>query len=119
MAMGVSEAAISIRLYATSMIIEQQLDAVVRAGLFRDREHALEEAMRTLFTVRPQLKTEAAIELFRSGDISLLRTAEIAGLDFESFRSILRNRAIPWEVEADSPKDMDQAIAVFFGEAVE
>ena len=101
------------------MINEQQLDAVVRAGLFRDRQHALEEAMRTLFTVRPQLKTEAAVELFRSGEISLLRAAEIAGLDFESFRSLLRDRAVPWEVAADKPEDLDQAIAFFFGETEE
>ena len=85
--------------------------------MFRDREHAIKEAMRTLFTVRPQLRTEAAIELFRSGEISLLRAAEIAGLDFESFRAMLRDRAIPWEVETDKSDEMDQAIATFFGEA--
>src|SRR6266436_972364 len=101
------------------MIIDQQLDAVIRAGLFRDREHALEEAMRMLFTVRPQLRTEAAIELFRSGEVSLLRAAEIAGLDFVSFRSMLRDRGIPWEVETDRPEEMDQALAVFFGDTGE
>jgi predicted HTH domain antitoxin len=99
------------------MITDQQLDAVVRAGMFRDRDHAVQEAMRVLFTIRPQLKTEAAIELFRSGEISLLRAAEIAGLDIESSRSVLRDRAIPWEVETDNSEDMDQAIATFFGEA--
>lgn len=94
------------------MMIDQQLDAVVRAGLFRDREHAFAEAMRTLFTVRPQLKTEAAVELFRSGEISMLRAAEIAGLDVESFRFLLRDRAIAWDVETSEPEDMDQAIAL-------
>ena len=104
---------------ATSEKIDQQLDAVVRAGLFRDRRHALCEATRSLFSIRPHLKTEAAIELFRSGDISLLRGAEIAGLDFETFRSLLRERAIPWEVETTPPGDMDQAITSFFGETAE
>ena len=80
------------------MIVDQQLDAVVRAGLFRDRQHALNEAMHTLFAVRPQLRTEAAVELFRSEKISLLRAAEMAGLDFESFRLLLRDRGIAWEI---------------------
>jgi predicted HTH domain antitoxin len=98
------------------MIVDQQLEAVVRAGVFRDREHAIREAMQTLFTVRPQLRTEAAVELFRSGEISLLRAAEMAGLDFESFRLLLRDRGIPWEIEAPTSAEMDEAATAFFGE---
>jgi len=96
------------------MIVDQQLDAAVRAGLFRDRAHAVQEALQTLFTVRPQLRTEAAVELFRSGEISLLRAAEMAGLDFESFRLLLRDRAIPWEVETQSSAEMDRTLDDFF-----
>jgi len=98
------------------VIVDQQLEAVLRAGVFRDREHAIREAMQTLFTVRPQLRTEAAIELFRSGEISLLRAAEMAGLDFESFRLLLRDRAIPWEIEAQTSAEMDRAAGDFFRE---
>ncbi|MBI3468973.1 MAG: UPF0175 family protein [Planctomycetes bacterium] len=101
------------------MIEDQQLEAVVRAGIFRDRQQAIQEAMHTLFTVRPQLRTEAALELFRGGEISFLRAAEMAGLDFESFRSLLRDRGIPWEVEAENSAEMDQAIANFFGDSRE
>jgi predicted HTH domain antitoxin len=96
------------------MLVEQQLEAVVRAGHFRDRQHALQEALQTLFAARPQLRTEAAIELFRSGEVSFLRAAEMAGLDVESFRLTLRGRAIPWEVEAEDSADMDTAIQGFF-----
>jgi predicted HTH domain antitoxin len=98
------------------MIVDQQLDAVIRAGMFRDREHAFQEAVETLFTVRPHLRTEAAVEMFRSGEVSLLRAAEVAGLDFESFRRLLQNRGIPWEIECDDCAEMDQAIADFLGE---
>jgi predicted HTH domain antitoxin len=96
------------------MTVEQQLDAVVRVGLFRDRQHALQEAMQTLFAAQPKLRTEAAIELFRSGEISFLRAAEMADLDFESFRLLLRDRAIPWEIEAEASADLDSAIHDFF-----
>jgi predicted HTH domain antitoxin len=96
------------------MIVEQQLEAVVRAGLFRDRQHALEEALETLFAARPQVRMEASIELFRSGEISFLRAAEMAGLDFESFRLLLRDRGIPWEVEAETSARLDAAIQGFF-----
>lgn len=99
------------------MIVDQELDAVIRAGLFRDREHAIHEAMDTLFAVRPQLRTEAAIELFRSGEVSLVRAGEIAGLDCESFRRLLQDRGIPWEIEAESSAEMDGALADFLGKS--
>ena len=101
------------------MIVDQQLEAVVRAGLFRDRQHVVQEAMQTLFAVRPQLRTEAAIELFRSGEVSLLRAAEIAGMDFESFRSLLADRGIPWEIEAEGRDKIEESIREFFGSAEE
>ena len=100
-----------------TMIVDRELDAVIRAGVFRDREHALQEAMETLFTVRPHLRTEAAVEMFRSGEVSLLRAAEIAGLDFESFRRLLQDRRIPWEIDGETPAQMDQAIADFVVES--
>ena len=99
------------------MIIDQQLDAVVRAGLFPNRGSAVEEAMRTLFAVRPHLRTEAAVERFREGEITFLRASEMAGLDFESFRMLLVDRGIPWVVEAGTSDDMDAAIAAFFDAA--
>jgi predicted HTH domain antitoxin len=97
------------------MIVEQQLEAAVRTGLFRDRQHALQEALQALFTVRPELRREIAVELYRTGEISLLRAAEIAGLDFETFRLLLRERGIPWEVEADTSVRLDGQIQRFFG----
>ncbi len=99
------------------MIMDQEFDAVIRAGLFRDREHAIHEAIDTLFVIRPHLRIEAAIELFRSGEVSFLRAAEIAGLDFESFRALLRDRGIPREIEARSSAEMDRAFADFLGES--
>jgi predicted HTH domain antitoxin len=45
-----------------------------------------------------------------------LRAAEMAGLDFESFRLLLRDRAIPWEIEAQTSAEMDRATGAFFGE---
>ena len=99
------------------MIVDQELDAVIRAGVFRDREHAIDEAIETLFVVRPQLRTEAAVELFRSGEVSLLRAAEVAGLDAELFRRLLRDRGIAWEIAAETSDEMDQAITDFLGES--
>jgi predicted HTH domain antitoxin len=99
------------------MIVDRELDAVIRAGVFRDRDHAFREAVETLFTVRPNLRTEAAVEMFRSGELSLLRASEMAGLDFESFRRLLQDRGIPWEIECEESAQMDRAVADFLLES--
>jgi predicted HTH domain antitoxin len=46
--------------------------------------------------------------------VSLLRAAEIAGLDFESFRRLLRDRGIAWDVDAEDSAASDRAIDEFF-----
>jgi predicted HTH domain antitoxin len=96
--------------------MNQQLDAVVGAGLFTDREQVVNRALQALFAVRPNLRAEAAIELFRRDDVSFLRAAELAGLDFESFRILLQSRGIQWAIEAESAEAMDESSEAFFQE---
>jgi predicted HTH domain antitoxin len=55
--------------------------------------------------------------MFRSGGVSLLRAAEIAGLDFQSFRRLLQDRGIPWEIDGEDLAQMDQAVADFLPES--
>ena len=97
-------------------VLEQELDAVVRAGLFSSREEALATAVGLLFDARPGMRLEAAIEMFKSDEISLTRGAEIAGLDFITFQQILSERGVPIIIECDTPENMDADAARFFGE---
>lgn len=94
--------------------MDQQLDAVVRAGLFTDREQVVNRAIQALFAVQPNLRADAAVELFRRDEVSFLRAAEMAGLDFESFRMLLQSRGIDWAIEAESAETMDEAGEAFF-----
>ena len=80
---------------------EIQLNALLKAGVFQSRGEAIEEAVRALFTTRPQLKVEAAIQLFREGEVTLGRAAEIAGLTRWEFDTLLADRGITRVVECD------------------
>ena len=59
---------------------ELELEALLKAGIFHNRNEAVEEAFRMLFVTRPQLRVEAAIQLFKDEAVTLGRAAEIAGL---------------------------------------
>ncbi|MBI4596590.1 MAG: UPF0175 family protein [Candidatus Tectomicrobia bacterium] len=79
-----------------------ELDALIKAGIFRSKREALEEAIRLLFITRPQLRLEAALQLFKDGEVTLGRGAEMSGLTRWQFEGILADRGIKREVECDS-----------------
>ncbi len=97
-----------------SPVLEKEIDAVVRAGLFHSREEALAEAVNIFFAVRPAMRLEAAIELFKECEVSLSRAAEMAGMDVLTFRKLLADRGVSIIIECDTPKSLDADIAAFF-----
>ena len=95
---------------------EMQLKALLKAGIFRSRGEAIEEAVRTLFTTRPQLKVEAAVQLFREGEVTLGRAAEIAGLTRWEFDTLLADRGITRVVECDSAEELESQVQTLLAE---
>jgi len=88
----------------------QEVDALVRTGVYRDRDEVLQDALNTFFATKSNLRLEIAIELFKSDEVSLLRASEIAGINFYLFKNILLDRGIKIPVEVDSPEMMDKQI---------
>lgn len=94
---------------AVDPLISEGLAAAVRAGIFRSEEEAMHEAVSTWLAVKPNLRLEVAIELFRDGKVTLNRAAEIAGLNRWQFQDLLKQRGVKLEVEADSPNELAAA----------
>ena len=46
---------------------ESELEALVKAGIFQSKTEVVDEALRLLFASRPELRFEAAIQLFKDG----------------------------------------------------
>lgn len=101
--------------YTTS--VDQQVEALVRTGLYKSRDEVISDAIRNLLLNNKALRVELAIDLFRSDEVSLGRAAEIAGMDRWQFQEILSERQIPILVEAESAERMDKEIELFFGES--
>ena len=73
---------------ASSLLDE--LDVLVERGVYRSRESLLIDAVRSLLRSKPELRAQLAIGLYARGEVSLSRAAEIAGVDIESFKELLR-----------------------------
>lgn len=67
---------------------------LIKLGFYPDEKSLLSDAFRALFEIRPELKTEIAIERYKKGDISLWGAARAAGCNLEEFKEILRSRGI-------------------------
>lgn len=90
---------------------EMEIEAIVNAGIFKDRSDVLREAINTFFAVKPKMRLEAAIQLFKDNRVTLGRAAEIAGIDRWQLKDILADRGINIIVECDDSEEMDRRIS--------
>ena len=86
----------------STTLLERELRATVCSGLFRNEAEAVQEALGAFFASKPQYRIEAALEMFRAGEVSLSRAAEIAGMNSLRFRELWRQRGGRQEIEVDA-----------------
>ena len=95
-------------------LANQEIAALVRLGLYANREEVIADAVRNLLLNNQPLRLELALDLCKSDEVSLGRAAEIAGLDRWQFEKLLRERGISIVNEAGMPETMDEELAFFF-----
>lgn len=79
----------------TTTTLLDELDILIERGIYSDQKALIEDAMRALLRSKPDLRRQLAVELYKRGNISLSRGAEIEGVDIESFKESLREAGIP------------------------
>ncbi|MEA3294345.1 MAG: UPF0175 family protein [Euryarchaeota archaeon] len=90
--------------------IENEINALVKGGYFNNKNSFIEEAIKYMLVNRGDLKTNAAVEMYRFREVSLGRAAELAGLSIFEFKEILKARRIKIVVEAPTSEDIDRQI---------
>ena len=96
-------------------VIKEGINSLIRAGYYEDKEKLLNDAFRTLLEVRPALKMEMAVELYKEEKISLSRAAEIAGMSIEGFKNILEQRGIKRIIKAPSEDKIKKGVELILG----
>ena len=88
------------------------LKSLVQAGLYPNEDAALEEALRVLWQERPQLRLDWAIYQYRSGQLSLARSAALAGVSFDRMKETLVQRGIQPRLGAETIEDARRELEV-------
>ena len=95
--------------------MKEGINSLVRAGYYENRGKLFDDAFRTMLEVRPSLKIEMAIELYKNAKISLSRAAEIAGMSIEGFKNVLHQRGIKIIVKAPSKDQLKKGVELIPG----
>jgi predicted HTH domain antitoxin len=96
-------------------VLKEGINSLIRAGYYKDRDKVIDDAFRTMLEVRPALKIEIAVELYKCDKISLSRAAEIAGMTIEGFKNILEQRGIPRIVKAPTDERLRKEVGLLRG----
>jgi len=97
-------------MFALPTIIEKEIRALIKSGYYASIDEAVKDAFRTLLNAKPDLRTFAAIELYKEGAVSLGKAAEIVGVTTIEFKEILADRGIRREVGSMSVEELEKGV---------
>ena len=76
---------------------KMEIDSLVASDKFTSKSDVVKTALRLMKERNPEYKIDIAVEIYRNGEVSLGRAAEIASTDRESFNEILEERGVDRE----------------------
>jgi len=79
---------------------------------YKSRSALIEDAFRALLKLKPGLKVEVAVELYLREEISLPKAAEIAGMDIESFKDMLKSRGLKVSSYIGSKEEIEKGLSL-------
>ncbi|MBA7516874.1 hypothetical protein ES705_08923 [subsurface metagenome] len=90
--------------------MNEEIEVLMESGEYASKSDLLKDAFRVFLENKPEKKTLIGIEMYRRGRVSLARAAEIAGMDFESFKEVLTDRGISIRTASPTKKELEEEI---------
>lgn len=97
-------------MYVLPAAVEKEIRALIKEGYYANINEAIKDAFRTLFNVKPDLRISAAIELYKEGEISLGKAAEMVGVSTIELKEILANRGIKRKISSRSREELERGV---------
>ncbi|MBM3309365.1 MAG: hypothetical protein FJY77_03840 [Candidatus Altiarchaeales archaeon] len=92
--------------------IKEEADLYVKSGFFDNRSELIREALREYLEGLRKKNLEMSVELYRKGDISLGKAAELSGQGYEKMKEILSERQIPIRSGPESLSEAEEDLQV-------
>ncbi len=77
--------------YNLPELVKKEISALVKAGYYSSKSDVVKDALRTFLYSKRRLRLAAAAELYKDGEVTLGKAAEIADVGIIEFKEILAN----------------------------
>ena len=88
--------------------MKDEIDVLVESGEYSSRSDVMRDAFRTFLRKNPEKRTRITVELYKNGKVSLMRAAELAEMDLESYKEELKERGITVKTHKGSEEEKDE-----------
>lgn len=85
---------------------EEEINSLIRTKSYASKDEVVSYALRALLVLKPGLKTEIAVDLYKTGKVSLWKAADITGMNLEEFKELLASRLIKIEVGGSTEESL-------------
>jgi len=97
----------------SAVYLNEGIESLIRMNIYKDVESVMKDAFRALLELKPSLKIEYAIDIYKNKKVTLWAAAEKAGISMEEFKEILAARGIKVEVSS-SKEESDKRLEKVF-----
>ena len=77
-----------------SSVIYNGVDALVKRGVYASKNELIEDALKTFFEFRKDMRIAAVVELYKTEEMSISRAAELAGVSTEEIKDFLAKAGV-------------------------
>ena len=92
--------------------LEKEVNALIDSGLYADSHAVMIDALENLVQIKKSSRLDAAIQFYCTGEVTLSRAAELAGIHRFELEEVLKARGIVKEVEVDSVEKLEADVSV-------
>jgi predicted HTH domain antitoxin len=77
-----------------SSVISESADALVRGKFYSTKNELFDDALKTFFEFKKDMRIAAAVELYKTDEMSLSKASELAGVSTEEMKDHLANSGV-------------------------
>ena len=92
------------------VVYKKRVDAVISAGYYKSRSAVLKDALRSLFEIKPYLNISSSVELYKKGEVTMSKAAELAGITVIEFKDVLKDRGIKIKLPKEPVEKIDEQV---------
>ena len=92
--------------------LEKEVDALIGVGLYPDSHTLIVDAVEKLVRNKQKSRLDASVQLYQTGEVTLGRASELAGMHRFEFESVLKARGILKVVEVESVEELKEGVAL-------